>query len=752
MKNLKISTKMTACFAIVIVLAIIPTAMALNSMRFLTSEAVSNQENITRPLDLMVRFSIAFGNARSNVRDLGHAVVLEGDVDRYVRSSMDNMDIATSYLREYYNILAADPNRNPQEYAAVQRIYNAMADYTYIAINHLLPAMGVGGERTVPLAFRILHDDLAPLDSLIKDDIYALALLNAATGQDSVERAQGNLQTSVFTGIGILAVIIVIVAIIGFYIVNSITKPLGKVVNAMEALAEGKVNINIDAKDVGTNEIGILTHSTSQLVKTIKSIVDDLSCVPVEYNEKGNMNFRVDASKYQNSFKDMIDSVNNLIVDEVTNVKSTISQLEQISNGNFDIKIHDELYGDFSAQTAAFRSLVTNLKAVDKEVSGMIEAASVKGDLHFQIDASKYSGAWKEIMVGLNSIAESVDKPIVEIRDVIAALSRGEFNKTVDGKYTGDFLSIQDDVNQLVKDLSLYIGEVDTCLTDVASGNLTHSITVPFEGGFDRLRQSINSIVSTLNKTMTEINAASAQVLAGASQISDSAMSLATGATMQASSVQEVNATIEMIVQKTARNAEDANEASLLSNKSTENARSGNDDMALMLDAMMQIKESSHDISRIIKVIQDIAFQTNLLALNAAVEAARAGEHGKGFAVVAEEVRNLAARSQKAAAETTGLIEDSVNRVEAGSGIANSTAEALEVIVNNASEVMQIIQSISQSSSEQSEAINHLNIGIEQISKVVQDNAAVSEETAATAQELNSQADLLRQLVAFFKV
>ncbi|MCL2621351.1 MAG: methyl-accepting chemotaxis protein, partial [Defluviitaleaceae bacterium] len=332
-------------------------------------------------------------------------------------------------------------------------------------------------------------------------------------------------------------------------------------------------------------------------------------------------------------------------------------------------------------------------------------------------------------------------------------LNQGSFNPPlVTGDYAGDFLAIKNDFNQYVKEMPMYMKEITNCLEAISNGDLTRSITVIMNGDYDGVKNSVNSITETLHKTMSEISTASEQVLSGASQISSSATDLANGAQEQTNSVEELNSAIELINQQTTKNAESAATANELSSKSTENAQEGNAAMSQMVEAMAQIKESSNGISQIVKTIQDIAFQTNLLALNASVEAARAGEHGKGFAVVADEVRTLAGRSQEAATQTTSLIQNSIDRVDSGSEIAATTAQSLDTIVSSADEVLEIIGQISVASKEQADAIAHINQGLNQISSVTQSNSAVSQETAAASEELNSQAEVLRHLVSFFKL
>lgn len=287
---------------------------------------------------------------------------------------------------------------------------------------------------------------------------------------------------------------------------------------------------------------------------------------------------------------------------------------------------------------------------------------------------------------------------------------------------------------------------------EVAKGNLTHAIKVTADDELGRLARTFETMRTNMLEAMVNIDTASGQVAAGAKNVSDASISLSQGATEQASSVEELSSSIEEIASQTKLNAENANKVNDLTSAAKKNAENGNTHMQEMLGAMTEINGSSANISKIIKVIDEIAFQTNILALNAAVEAARAGQHGKGFAVVAEEVRNLAARSAKAAKETTDMIEGSISKVNEGTKIANKTAEALELIVNAVAEVSELIEHIATASNEQSMALEQINQGVLQVSQVVQANSATSEEAASASEELSAQAELLKQTIGKFRL
>jgi len=284
----------------------------------------------------------------------------------------------------------------------------------------------------------------------------------------------------------------------------------------------------------------------------------------------------------------------------------------------------------------------------------------------------------------------------------------------------------------------------------VAGGDLTAEIEIKSEN--DMLGMALSNLVKNINGLIASIVSASDQVSSGSSQVSSGAQALAQGATEQASSIQELSASILDISERVKQNASEAEKAKELSAGATKIMHSSVEDMELARKAMDEITETSKNIGKVIKAIDDIAFQTNILALNAAVEAARAGAAGKGFAVVADEVRNLSQKSAEAAKNTTALIESSIEAVEKGRQLVNKTSHGFSEAAAKSKEVGVIVDNISVQAQEQASAVSQIAIGVEQVSSVVQMNSATAEESAAASEELTSQAAQLKESVGAFKL
>ena len=336
---------------------------------------------------------------------------------------------------------------------------------------------------------------------------------------------------------------------------------------------------------------------------------------------------------------------------------------------------------------------------------------------------------------GFNKISEVTHELIAGNLDV----DMGEIKNDEFGRLKKDYQKLIDAQKEELK-----LAEA------VANGDLT--VTIVPRSDKDMLGYALQKMVEQNLNALSNINESAYQVMTSSSQVASASEALAQGSTEQASAIEQITSSITDIAEKTKVNATNATEASDLMHSAIDYVSRGNEQMEGMMNAMDDINKSSESISKIIKVIDDIAFQTNILALNAAVEAARAGDAGKGFAVVAEEVRNLAAKSAQAAAETAELIESSIVKVEAGSKIADDTAKALVSITDGVTQSEKIVNNIAEASNYQATAVAQINQAINQVSQVVQTNSATSEECAAASGELSGQAIHMRDMISIYNL
>ena len=316
-----------------------------------------------------------------------------------------------------------------------------------------------------------------------------------------------------------------------------------------------------------------------------------------------------------------------------------------------------------------------------------------------------------------------------------------------------EYLARKDEVGDLAGSIRQVLEEfraVGKISKELASGDWRSNMNI--RGNLDTMNNDLDSMLTQVNNTLHEIDESVKQVATGAGEVSSASQALSNGAQESAASLEEITASMQEISSQTKANAESAGQARDLAQQASKAAAKGQEAMQEMTGAMQQITANSTEIQRVIKVIDDIAFQTNLLALNAAVEAARAGQHGKGFAVVAEEVRNLAARSAKAAKETSELIAKSGNEIERGGEVSTRTAEVLNTIVAQVKQTTDLVAGIATASNEQAQGVNQVSIGLQQIDSVTQQNTASAEECASAANEMSGMATNLQKLVAQFKL
>lgn len=576
--------------------------------------------------------------------------------------------------------------------------------------------------------------------------------------------------------------------------INVLRMRLIGIQNLMEKIANGDVqklsmSANIRARSANDR----LMPALAAMMGTVNALVAEVVRLTEESVMGNILHVRGDADRFQGGYRNIIEGINGTLDAISAPVLEAMDVLTAIKSNDYTVELSHHFKGDFASLadgianvqrqglyiqniveqvsagdvseltalkeqgrrsendklTPAFITMMETLHMLIDELSSITHAAAL-GDLSVRGDLSRFRGKYAEIINGLNQLLEAMERPTQAVTEAMAHIAACEFDQRVEGEFDGVFKVQVDAVNQTAAELGEIVRRVSDSLDKMAQGDFGEPALPEFHGEFSHISASLNTILDSLNQLFGGILATAEQVAAGAAEVSQGSQSLSQGATEQAGAVEELTATIAEIAGQTGSNAENANKANDLVGTVKISAEKGGERMDNMLRSMDEISESSRNISKIIKVIDDIAFQTNILALNAAVEAARAGQYGKGFAVVAEEVRNLAARSANAAKETTALIENTVEKVAAGTGTANETAKEFTAISGGVEKMAALMQEIASSSNEQASGIAQVNTGVEQVSMVVQTNSATSEESAAASEELSGQAEELRNQLSRF--
>ena len=775
--NLRIGNKLIICFLLVALIAGVVGVIGIRDINKADEEysALYNRYGVS--LSYLTEITEAFQRTRVNTRDIIIEIGTSDDRQQYVDKIKEfDKQLADNMLLYEKTAVTDQEKQQSKELKAAIDSYNPVRD------------------RMVSLA---MANQEAPAHELMRGDGYTLAMevdnilgemveQNIRSGDQLAKELSGNSRNTIITMIAVVVVCMLLAIVLGIVIARIISKPINQLAQVADKLALGDVDVNIDA--AGKDEIGLLMNSFRAMIaniklqaedankiatgnlnidvnvksendilgKSMKQVVETLRCLITEMDnmsklhDAGDIDITITEEDFEGAYRTMAKGVNEMVKGHINLNKKAMACLAEFGKGNFDAPL-EKFPGKKAFINDNIEAMRKNLKDVNTEIKKLIEASS-EGRLNERADAGVFQGDWAVLVRGLNGLIDALIEPIKEAAAVLDEMANGNLHVSVTGDYKGDHAAIKNALNDTIETLLSYVTEISNTLTEMANGNLVIGITSDYRGDFIDIKDSLNLIIRSFNEVLGEINGAAEQVASGARQVSDSSLTLSQGSTEQASSIEELTASIEEIATQTKQNALNANQASELAMQVKDNATKGNEQMQQMLKSMAEINESSSNISKIIKVIDEIAFQTNILALNAAVEAARAGQHGKGFAVVAEEVRNLAARSANAAKETTMLIEGSINKVADGTRIANDTAGALNSMVEGVAKAATLVADIANASNEQASGIAQINQGIIQISQVTQTNSATAEESASASEELSSQADIMKGMIGKFRL
>jgi methyl-accepting chemotaxis protein len=509
-------------------------------------------------------------------------------------------------------------------------------------------------------------------------------------------------------------------------VLDAVIAPLNVAANYVDRISRGDIPAKIT--DTYNGDFNTIKNNLNTCIDAVNALVADAG-VLVKAAIDGKLATRADASKHQGDYRKIVQGVNETLDAVIGPLNVAANYVDRISRGDIPAKITDTYNGDFNTIKNNLNTCIDAVNALVAD-AGVLVKAAIDGKLATRADASRHQGDYRKIVQGVDDTLDAVIGPLNVAARYVDMISKGDVPPPITDTYNGDFNTIKNNLNTLVASMN----DITAAAEEISNGNLT--VEIHERSPQDKLMQALGSMVSGLTRTVSDIRGIAGEVAAASQSISTASVQVSKGASAQAAAAEEASSSMEQMVSNIKQNADNAQQTDKIANKSAKDAQESGKSV---LEAVSAMKEIANKIS----IIEEIARQTNLLALNAAIEAARAGEHGKGFAVVAAEVRKLAERSQKAAAEINQLSSTTLR-------VSEKSGEMLDKLVPDIQRTAELVQEISAASKEQDTGAEQINKALQQLEKVIQQNASASEEMASTTEELTGQSDQLVSALGFF--
>lgn len=549
-----------------------------------------------------------------------------------------------------------------------------------------------------------------------------------------------------FYAIGSAMLVSLITAILGFLYARSFARPISKLADTVDKLANG-YDAEIPCKE-NADELGTLARSLTAI------------------QNKAQESSRVTTAVEGASAMFMIANEDLEIIYANKSLKQSLQLSRDALRKSMPMLNLDKIEGTNLLEFHGDKN--DHVKRMLKDLHSSYNAKISFDDRYFALVVSPvydksgnrigFTTEWLEKTAEVHAEREAEKRRIQEqqieaqVAEVIQAAASGNFKQRLNiNDDRQSIITISNGINQICETVDTFFNDLNATVHAFSEGDLTKSLSGNYSGQFEEVKESLNQSFTGLCATIKEIATVGNAIKAASSDITTGADDLSGRTEAQAASIEETVATMEEMSASVRNNANSAVQASNLAQETLQQAENGRNVVSQAVVAMNQIETSAHRITEIVSVIDSIASQTNLLALNAAVEAARAGEAGKGFAVVASEVRTLASRCSEAARDIRGLITGSNAQVVDGVKLVNATGVALSQIVESVTNVTSTIASISQASREQATGIEEISGAISQMDEITQQNAGLADNSAANARELAKEAEALSDLVRAFK-